>query len=113
MDSLLELSMGRLNIPTDRGRNRFTNRWPLPTQLAERIRTPQSQTTGTSNRKESHFSRPFSFRPGRAIEHELDPVLTVPLPYANSESSSAHGSLELENKAPGVPVAAHRRSAAI
>ncbi|KFY95223.1 hypothetical protein V500_02900 [Pseudogymnoascus sp. VKM F-4518 (FW-2643)] len=100
VDSLLERSMGRLHIPIDRRRNPFTKRWPLSTQLAERIRTPQYQTTGTLNRKES-FSRPFGSYPGRTTEHELDQALTAPLQFANSENSSAHGSL---------PVAARRKS---
>ena len=79
--------MGRLNFPADRGRNLFTNRWPLPIQFAERMRTPQFQTSGTPNRRESHFCRPFSFHQGRAMERGLGPVLTAPLPYANSEST--------------------------
>lgn len=40
------------------------------------------------------------------MEYGLDPALTDPVPYANSESSSSHGGLELENKAPGAPVGA-------
>ncbi|CZR63927.1 uncharacterized protein PAC_13824 [Phialocephala subalpina] len=99
VDSLLEVSMGRLNIPVDHGRNRCTNKWPMQTQFAERMRTPQSQTSRTPDRGEPHLYRPFGFRRGRAMEHELDPVLTAPFPYANSESESSRGGLELENRA--------------
>ncbi|KAN0102102.1 hypothetical protein V8E51_012612 [Hyaloscypha variabilis] len=105
IDSLLAISMGRLHISVNHGRNRRTNAWPI--QFSTRSRASQYQTPGTPNR-ESHFSRLFNSRRGHAMEQGLSPALPSPLPYASPKSSSSHGgfAFELENAAPRTPVSA-------
>lgn len=66
VDSLFEMSMGRLNMPAGLRGSSFVSIWPQPTEVPVRRRI--------SHRQESNFLRPFGSSPGCVINEDLDPV---------------------------------------